>query len=41
MRRALTEFLDHYHAERNHQGKGNVRLFPSIQTSEATLGSTV
>ena len=26
-RRALTEFLEHYHAERNHQGKGNVLLF--------------
>ena len=29
LRRALTEFLEHYHAERNHQGKGNVLLFPS------------
>ena len=25
---ALTEFVDHFHAERNHQGKGNVLLFP-------------
>jgi putative transposase len=26
--RALSEYVDHYHAERNHQGKGNVLLFP-------------
>jgi transposase InsO family protein len=29
LRRAITEFIEHYHAERNHQGKGNVLLFPS------------
>jgi hypothetical protein len=29
LRRALGEFVEHYHAERNHQGKGNVLLFPS------------
>jgi putative transposase len=28
LRRALSEYLAHYHAERNHQGKGNVLLFP-------------
>src|SRR5258708_28465442 len=28
LRRALTEFQEHYHTERNHQGKGNVLLFP-------------
>ena len=28
LRRALSEYVDHYHAERNHQGKGNVLLFP-------------
>ena len=28
LRRALTDFVDHFHAERNHQGKGNVLLFP-------------
>src|SRR6478609_3689094 len=27
LRRALNEFVEHYHAERNHQGKGNVVLF--------------
>ena len=26
---ALTEFVAHYHLERNHQGKGNVLLFPA------------
>ena len=39
--RALTEFLDHYHAERNHQGKGNVLLFPSKDTCQAGPESTV
>ena len=28
LRRALNEYVDHYHAEQNHQGKGNVLLFP-------------
>ena len=27
LRRALMEYVDHYHAQRNHQGKGNVLLF--------------
>ncbi len=27
------EFLEHYHAERNHQGLGNVIPFPSVVTS--------
>jgi hypothetical protein len=29
LRRALREFIEHYHCERNHQGKGNLLLFPS------------
>jgi len=29
LRRALHNYLLHYHAERNHQGKGNVLLFPT------------
>jgi hypothetical protein len=29
LRRSLSEYIEHYHAERNHQGKGNVLLFPS------------
>jgi putative transposase len=28
LRQALKEYIEHYHAERNHQGKGNVLLFP-------------
>jgi putative transposase len=28
LRRALREYVAHYHAERNHQGKSNVLLFP-------------
>ncbi len=28
LRRALREYLVHYHAERNHQGKDNILLFP-------------
>jgi hypothetical protein len=29
LRRAVTEFIEHFHEERNHQGKGNVLLFPA------------
>jgi putative transposase len=28
LRRALCEYVEHYQAERNHQGKDNVLLFP-------------
>jgi len=28
LHRALNEFIAHFHSERNHQGKGNVLLFP-------------
>ena len=28
LRRVLNDYVDHFHAERNHQGKGNVLLFP-------------
>jgi len=27
LRRALSEYVEHFHAERNHQGRGNVLLF--------------
>ena len=30
LRRALSNYVDHFHAERNHQGKGNVLLFPRV-----------
>jgi transposase InsO family protein len=29
LRHVLNEYVEHYHQERNHQGKGNVLLFPS------------
>ena len=29
LRRALREYVTHHHTERNHQGKGNVLLFPT------------
>jgi len=29
LRRVLREYVAHFHQERNHQGKGNVLLFPS------------
>src|SRR5262245_15092940 len=28
LQRALRDYVEHFHAERNHQGKGNVLLFP-------------
>jgi putative transposase len=28
LRLALSEYVEHYHAERHHQGKDNVLLFP-------------
>ncbi len=31
LRRALREYLMHHHTERNHQGKGNVLLFPTVE----------
>ncbi len=30
LRRTLSEYLVHFHHERNHQGKGNVLLFPAV-----------
>ena len=30
LRRAMSEYVVHYHAERNHQGKSNVLLFPQV-----------
>jgi transposase InsO family protein len=33
LRRALGEFVEHFHAERNHQGKGNVLLIASTDKS--------
>jgi hypothetical protein len=30
LRHALTQYGEHFHHERNHQGKGNVLLFPTV-----------
>jgi transposase InsO family protein len=35
---ALHEYVEHYHRERNHQGKGNVLLFPSSRADERRTG---
>ena len=35
LRRAIREFVAHYHHERNHQGKGNVLLFPPSRQARA------
>jgi hypothetical protein len=36
--RTLTEFIEHFHCERNHQGKGNVLLFPDRSTAQRSAG---
>jgi len=41
LKRALTEFQEHYHAERNHQGKGNKLLFPRPTPLESPLRGRV
>ena len=33
--------LERYHTDRNHQGKGNVLLFPSVKMSQAAAGSII
>jgi hypothetical protein len=34
LRRALSEYVAHYHAERNHQGKSNVLLFGRVMETQ-------
>jgi len=41
LRRALCEYLVHYHVERNHQGKGNVLLFPSSKAPTTCRNQSV
>src|SRR6195256_6914011 len=38
LRHALTQYIEHYHHERNHQGKGNVRLFPVVSPGTTRQG---
>src|SRR5213593_2654074 len=39
LRHALTQYVEHYHHERNHQGKENVLLFPAVSQGSACQGS--
>jgi transposase InsO family protein len=41
LRRALREFEAHYHGERNHQGKGNVLLFPCGEAPKTKRGPSI
>ena len=38
LRHALHEYVEHYHHERNHQGKGNVLLFPRSAKAQRVQG---
>ncbi|MCI0627058.1 MAG: transposase [Acidobacteria bacterium] len=38
LRKAIREFVEHYHAERNHQGLGN-RLIIPLKTLAKTIGT--
>jgi len=38
LRHALTQYVAHFHHERNHQGKGNVLLFPLSSQGKACQG---
>ena len=35
LHRALTQFIEHFHLERNHQGKGNVLLLPAAPATKS------
>jgi len=41
LRLALRNYLAHCHGERNHQGKDNVVLFPTLTTDTYTADGTV
>ncbi len=41
LRRALGEYVIHFHRDRNHQGKGNVLLFPTLETRTNSVDSSV
>ena len=38
LRHALTEYVEHFHHERNQQGKGNVLLFPLARQRSQNKG---
>ena len=39
LRRALQQYIEHYHGERNHQGKDNRILFPSRPEAGGNMGA--
>jgi len=41
LQRALTEFIAHFHSERNHQGKGNLLLFPPASPTQTVSHGSV
>ena len=41
LRRAVSNFLEHFHHERTHQGRGNLLLFPTGTTASATQATAV
>ena len=41
LRRALRNYVTHYHRERNHQGKNNVLLFPTVKAKVESRDSPV
>jgi hypothetical protein len=41
LRRVLSEYLVHFHQERNHQGKGNVLLFPTATQTKNRVDASV
>src|SRR5499433_432494 len=38
LRHALTQYVEHFHHERNHQGKGNLLLFPTLSHDTERTG---
>jgi hypothetical protein len=38
LRHALAQYMEHFHHERHHQGKGNVLLFPATNQDKAYEG---
>jgi transposase InsO family protein len=39
LRHALMQYVEHFHYERNHQGKGNVLLFPPVNQDPTRAGA--
>lgn len=38
LQRAIREYVEHDHRERNHQGRNDVLLFPSMETGQKKVG---